>query len=45
MKHDMNNIDYGIFHETVLSILHVHAPLKKKHRRANHATFVTKEFR
>ena len=44
MKHDMNNIDYGIFHEIVLSILNVHAPLEKKHRRANHATFVTKEF-
>ena len=39
-KHGVNNIDYEIFHETVLS----HAPLKKKHLRANHATFVTKEF-
>ena len=29
----------------MLSILHAHAPLKKKHLRANHATFVTKEFR
>ena len=44
MKHDLNNIDYEIFHETVLSILNAYAPLKKKHHRANHATFVTKEF-
>ena len=29
----------------MLSILNAHAPLKKKHLRANHATFVTKEFR
>ena len=43
MKHDVNNIDYEIFHETVLSILNAHAPLKKKHLRANHASFVTKE--
>ena len=45
MKHDVNNIDYEIFHETVLSILNAQAPLKKKHLRANHATFVIKEFR
>ena len=44
-KHDTNNIDYQIFYEIVLSILNAHAPLKKKHLRANHATFVTKEFR
>ena len=44
MKHDLNNIDYGIFHEIVVSILNVHAFLKKKHLRAYHATFVTKEF-
>ena len=44
MKHDADNIDYEIFHETVLSILNAHAPLKKKHLTANHATFVTKEF-
>ena len=30
MKHDANNIDYEIFHETVLSILNAHAPLKKE---------------
>ena len=29
----------------MLSNLNAHAPLKKKHVRANHATFVTKEFR
>ena len=45
MKHDLNNIDYEDFHEIVLSILNAHAPLKKKHLRANHASFVTKEFR
>ena len=28
----------------MLSALNVHAPLKKKHLRANHASFVTKEF-
>ena len=39
------NIDYEIFHEIVLSILNAHAPLKKKYLRANHASFVTKEFR
>ena len=44
MKRDVNNIDYEIFHEIVISILNTHAPLKKKHLRANHATFVTKEF-
>ena len=44
MKHDLNNIGYENFHEIVLSILNVHAPLKKKHLRANHASFVTKEF-
>ena len=35
MKHDLNNIDYENFHEIVLSILNAHAPLKKKHLRAN----------
>ena len=45
MKHDLNNIDYEDFHEIVLSILNAHAPLKKKHLRANHASFVTREFR
>ena len=44
MKHDLNNIDYENFHETVLSILNAHVPLKKKQLRANHASFVTKEF-
>ena len=45
MKHDLSNIDYEHFHEIVLSILNAHAPLKKKHLRANHASFVAKEFR
>ena len=45
MKHDLNNVDYENFHEIVLSILNAHAPLKKKHLGANHASFVTKEFR
>ena len=44
MKHNLNNIDHEIFHEIVLPVLKAHAPLKKKHLRANHATFVTKEF-
>ena len=44
MKNDANNIDYEIFHETVFSILKAHVPLKKKHLRANHATFTTKKF-
>ena len=44
LKNDANNIDYDIFHETVLSILKAHVPLKKKHLRANHATFTTKKF-
>ena len=45
MKYDVNNIDYENFYEIVLSILNAHAPLKKKHLRANHASFVTREFR
>ena len=45
MKHDLNNIGYKDFHEIVLLILNAHAPLKKKHLRANHASFVTREFR
>ena len=44
LKNDANNIDYDIFHETVLSILKAHVPLKKKHLRANHATFTTERF-
>ena len=31
MKPDANDIDYDIFPETVISILIVHASLKKKH--------------
>ena len=42
-KHDVNIIDYEIFHKTVLPILNAHTPLKKKNLRANHATFVTKK--
>ena len=30
-KHDVDNIDFGIFHEILLSILNAHAPLKMKH--------------
>ena len=45
MKHDVKNIDYEIIHEIVLLILSADSPLKKKHLTANHATFVTKEFR
>ena len=29
MKHDVSDIDYEIFHETVLSILNAHAPWSK----------------
>ena len=44
MKHDLNNIDYENFHDKiVLSIFNAHAPLKKKHLRANHAIFVFKK--
>ena len=35
MKHNLNNIDYEIFLEIMLSILNAHATLKKKHLRAN----------
>ena len=45
MKHEINNIDYEIFHEIVFSILNAHALLKKRHPGANHASFLTKEFR
>ena len=44
MKHDLNNIDYENFHQIMLSTLNAHAPLKKKHFRGNHVSFVTKEF-
>ena len=44
MIHDVSNVDYEIFYEIVLSILNAHVPIKKKHLRANHAIFVTKEF-
>ena len=45
MKQDVNNIDYEIFHEIMVSIFNAYAPLKRKQLRANHATFVTEEFR
>ena len=45
MKHDLNNIDYENFLKIGLSILDAHASVKKKHLRANHASFVTSEFR
>ena len=45
MKHDLNNIDYKNFRDIMLSILNANAPLKEKHLRANHASFVTSEFR
>ena len=45
IEHDLNNIDYENLLEIMLSILNAHAPLKKKHLKANHASFVTKEFR
>ena len=45
MNHDLNNIDYENVREIVFSILNAHAPLKKKHLGANHASFVTEEFR
>ena len=45
MKDDANNIDHEIFHETLLSILNAHVPLKEKHLRVTYATFVTNEFR
>ena len=45
MKDEANKIDFEIFHETVLSIINAHVPLKEKHLRVNYATFVTKEFR
>ena len=44
IKHDVNNVDYEIFHEIELSILNAHVPIKKKHLRANHAIFGTKEY-
>ena len=32
IRHDVNDMDYYIFHEIVLSILNVHEPLKKETR-------------
>ena len=43
MKHDLNNTEYEHFHEIMISIFNAHAPLKKKHLRANHAIFVFKK--
>ena len=45
LKHDLNNIEYDTFQEIIVSLLNVYAALKKKHLRANHANFVTKELR
>ena len=43
LKYGLNNIEYDIFQEIIVSLLNVYAPLKKKYLRANHASFVTKE--
>ena len=45
LKYDLNNIEYDTFQEIIVSLLNVHAPLKKKYLRANHASFVIKELR
>ena len=45
LKYDLNNIEYDTFQEIFVSLLNVYAPLKKKYLRANHGSFVTKEFR
>ena len=44
-KYDLNNIEYDTFQEIIVFLLNVYAALKKKHLRANHAIFVTKELR
>ena len=44
-KYDLNNIEYDTFQEIIVFLLNVFASLKKKHLRANHAIFVTKELR
>ena len=44
LKFDLNNIEYDIFQEIIVSLLNVYAPLKK-YLRANHSSFVTKELR
>ena len=43
LKYDLNNIEYDTFHEIIVSLLNLYAPLKKNYLRANHASFVTKE--
>ena len=45
LKYDLNNLEYDTLQEIIVSLLNVYAPLKKKYLRANHASFVTKEFR
>ena len=45
IKYDLSNIEYDTFQEIIVSLLNVYATLKKKHLRANHASFVTKELR
>ena len=37
--------DYGLFENTFLEILNLHAPVKKKFLRANHAPYMTKALR
>ena len=45
LKYDFNNIVYDHFITIFLIVLDKHAPIKKKHLRANHTNFVTKQLR
>ena len=45
LKYDLSNIEYDTFQESIVFLLNVYAPLKKKYLRENHASFMTKELR
>ena len=45
LKYDINNIDYGNFIKTFLTVLDKHAPIKKKYLRVNYSNFLTKQLR
>ena len=40
-----NKINFGIFQETFLRVLNIHAPFKKRHVRANEVPYMTKPLR
>ena len=43
MRFDINNIEFQISDNILLSVLNENAPLKQKHLRANNTGFITKD--